>query len=324
MINEKSKDDGIKVKHDKDGKPFISENGRRIDGEIVKDVLKEKAELCKSCGQEIWKDAFNVIRHKYSGSTYCELFNTNVNDIAEPKQENPKPIIDCPSCGKAKIKADISLGMTVRKNESEKGYDVKIVNEKIEPLEECPKCKIQEKLLSDEEIVKDVLNEKADIKDYINKLDNLASKIDTKKMCKELRKELDIEKKPELCKNCGFDKNRRGKIFLTDANIVGMAYIDNAKCEECGHVRDWIEWDNNPKTARIIYRNFNRNKEYFENLKKELIGKGYLIYQNPEPKREKTKILDEITRFECQKCGWSFIGKEKFEKHKCLPLKNTL
>jgi len=50
-----------------------------------------------------------------------------------------KPLVECPDCGKAKIKADITLGISVRKKE--KGYDVKITSEKIEPLEECPECK---------------------------------------------------------------------------------------------------------------------------------------------------------------------------------------
>ena len=128
---------------------------------------------------------------------------------------------------------------------------------------------------------------------------------------------------PEICNNCGFDKNRpRGDIFFSDKNFTfGITLIESAKCKECGHVKDWVETGNNPKTARIIYRNFTGYKEYFENVKQELKKKCYLVLKNgslgdtledmfeKEP-QEKPKVVSDVEFIMTEKHGMLCLRNE--------------
>lgn len=81
------------------------------------------------------------------------------------------------------------------------------------------------------------------------------------------------------CKQCGFDTNRpKGYIMLTK-RIIDYLFIKNVRCQKCNRIPDWVLWQEKPKTARIIYRNFKGSEEYFDNLKKELEEKGYVLFK---------------------------------------------
>lgn len=85
-----------------------------------------------------------------------------------------------------------------------------------------------------------------------------------------------------ICEQCGFDTDRpRGHIFITKS-VVDYAFIDSVICQKCNRVPDWVLWQDKPKTARIIYRNFEGSEEYFDNLKKELEKKGYVMFDSGE------------------------------------------
>lgn len=108
--------------------------------------------------------------------------------------------------------------------------------------------------------------------------------------------------KQEVCKTCGFDKNRiSGHIFVRSFEGGGRM-TEEARCKECGKVPDYIMMTD--KIVKIIYRNFDGSKEYFDSLKKKLEGLGYsvarplknnslpdtlkdMFVNNPEPLREK-------------------------------------
>lgn len=102
----------------------------------------------------------------------------------------------------------------------------------------------------------------------------------------------------ELCDICGFEKNRpRGNIFLTKS-VVDYAFVEDVRCKKCGLVPDWVLWED--KVARIIYRNFKGNEEYFEKLKQELIDIGYSIFKVPAAANKKKQPPNKCHRYAYQ------------------------
>ena len=66
---------------------------------VSREIYTITAYKCSSCNKS-FEDRDSAALHKCEGTL--------------------KPLVECPDCGKAKIKADITLGISVRKKE--KGY----------------------------------------------------------------------------------------------------------------------------------------------------------------------------------------------------------
>lgn len=75
----------------------------------------------------------------------------------------------------------------------------------------------------------------------------------------------------EVCPLCRFPSRISGHLFVTDPSIMKL------RCPICKHFPDYTIVDVEKKEARIIYRNFNGSKEYFEKVKKFLKDKGFKL-----------------------------------------------
>lgn len=82
---------------------------------------------------------------------------------------------------------------------------------------------------------------------------------DEKQKLKEINK--------NICPECRFPKRIPGHVFSNN-DIESYKFLKTVRCNTCGHLPDYVI--SSPKTARIIFRNFDGCEDYFDKVKKYL------------------------------------------------------